>query len=159
MEPIRGYIWRKKNILILLLAISNQRQNITCEQWICQTSRQYYESSPICQTNHSWCETWRQASKQEANKTHLFVEFVIAFCLLEVMEVVELWGEVKREVVTTVVVHHLQMIRMQEREAFCRDTQDKPEVESCRTRAKQLARELPWAEPQNSLTSVKANCC
>ena len=100
---------RKKNILILLLEISNQRQNITCVQWICQTSRQYYESSPICRTNHSWCETWRQASKQEASKTHVFVEFVIEFCLLEVMEVVELRGEVKREVVTTVVVHHLQM--------------------------------------------------
>ena len=92
----------KKNILILLLAISIQRQNITCVQWICQTSRQYYESSPICQTNHSWCETWRQASKQEASKTHVFVEFVIEFCSLEVMEVVELRGEVKREVVTTV---------------------------------------------------------
>ena len=73
----------------------------------------------------------------------VFVEFVIAFCLLEVMEVVELRGEVKREVVTTVVVHHLQLIRMQQVEAFCRDTQDKPEVGSCRTRAKQLARELP----------------
>ena len=58
------------------------------------------------------------------------------------MEVVELRGEVKREVVTTVVVHHLQM-KMQEGEAFCRSTQDKPEVESCRTRAKQLAREPP----------------
>ena len=59
------------------------------------------------------------------------------------MEVVELRGEVKREVVTTVVVHHLHMIRMQQGEDFCRDTQDKPEVGSYRTKAKQLARELP----------------
>ena len=71
----------------------------------------------------------------------VFVEFVIAFCLLEVMEVVELRGEVKREVVTTVVVHHLKM-KMQQGEDFCSDTQDKPEVGSCRTKAKQLAREL-----------------
>jgi len=33
----------------------------------------------------------------------------IAGVKLEVMEVVELWGEVKREVVTTVVVHHLKL--------------------------------------------------
>ena len=67
----------------------------------------------------------------------IFVEFVIAFCLLEVMEVVELRGEVKREVVTTVVVHHLQMKMQQGVGLF------EPEVESCRTKAKQLARELP----------------
>ena len=45
----------------------------------------------------------------------VFVEFVIAFCLLEVMEVVELRGEVKREVVTTVGVHHLQMMCSKEK--------------------------------------------
>ena len=105
---------KKKHFDNPFIAISNQGQNITCVQWICQTSRQYYESSPICQTNHSWCETWRQASKQEASKTHVFVEFVIEFCSLEVMEVVELGGEVKRKVVTTVVVHHLHMKMQQE---------------------------------------------
>ena len=61
----------------------------------------------------------------------------MAFCSLEVMEVVELRGEVKREVVTTVVVHHLQL-NMQQGVGLI-----EPEVGSCRTRAKQLARELP----------------
>jgi len=61
----------------------------------------------------------------------------IAGVKLEVMEVVELRGEVKREVVTTVVVHHLQMKMQQGVGLF------EPEVESCRTKAKQPARELP----------------
>ena len=77
---------------------------------------------------------------------------------LEVVEIMEFRGEVKRKVVTAVVVHHLQERWL---EISVTDLnkcfQEWPEVESYRTKAKQWARACPSGEPRSSLRAGKKN--